>query len=83
MDNEECEIFASTFGYGHGGSVYFTGPETIRELYFEAINRYADMSSQSFNIICNIIKNEIPSLEWQSCEATLPLSLCDSGNKIY
>jgi hypothetical protein len=68
MEDIECELFASTFNYGNISSeddIYASGPDNLKDLQFEAINRNINIS-YPFHIICNSIKNELPSIDWQT-----------------
>ena len=67
MESNRCYLFAGTYSYGHVISInkiHTTGPDTLEDLHLEAINRNINVS-YPFNMICNSIQNELPSLEWQ------------------
>lgn len=66
-DTNECDLYAGTFNYGYIDSfddIYETGPDSLKDLKYEAINRGINISD-SFSVICKHIKNELPSLNWQ------------------
>jgi hypothetical protein len=60
----ECLLFARTRKYGfieNEKDIFFSGTD---DLYHEVINRNIN-TSYPLHVICNSIKNEIPSIEWQ------------------
>jgi len=63
-----CEIWKSTTSYGSiftNDEIYNYGIETLSELYLHAISRGIDISL-NVQDICQKIKEEIPSKEWQN-----------------
>jgi hypothetical protein len=67
MEKANCKIWVSTFRYGRVQTqkdTYTTGIYKLVDLYLQAIRRNIDIDLGEEKI-CELIKNQTPSLEWQ------------------
>lgn len=67
VDITKCDLYANTHMYGNIDSIddiYTAGPDSLDDLKLEAINRGINISDSLYTI-CENIKRELPSLDWQ------------------